>query len=226
MLARILRWIFNAAFALLTKRELHGFDNLPPHGPYILAANHLSYFDLPLLYGLVGGPHVTGWAAEKYQHNPLFNQLVRLGGGTFIRRGEVDRKALDFAVDWLKRGNVFGMAPEGTRSKTGMLARGKTGAAYLANLAGAAIVPFAITGTEALWQTLIRLRRPRLTVRVGIPFRLPLLSQAERAADLRRHTDEIMCRIAALLPPAYRGVYANHPRLQELLSETPLSDTE
>jgi 1-acyl-sn-glycerol-3-phosphate acyltransferase len=226
MLARILRWIFNAAFALLTKRELHGFDNLPPHGPYILAANHLSYFDLPLLYGLVGGPHVTGWAAEKYQHHPLFNPLVRLGGGTFIRRGEVDRKALDFAVDWLKRGNVFGMAPEGTRSKTGMLARGKTGAAYLANLAGAAIVPFAITGTEALWQTLIRLRRPRLTVRVGIPFRLPLLSQAERAADLRRHTDEIMCRIAALLPPAYRGVYANHPRLQELLSETPLSNTE
>lgn len=226
MLARILRWIFNSAFALLTKRELHGFDNLPPHGPYILAANHLSYFDLPLLYGLVGGPHVTGWAAEKYQHHPLFNPLVRLGGGTFIRRGEVDRKALDFAVDWLKRGNVFGMAPEGTRSKTGMLARGKTGAAYLANLAGAAIVPFAITGTEALWQTLIRLRRPRLTVRVGIPFRLPLLSQAERAADLRRHTDEIMCRIAALLPPAYRGVYANHPRLQELLSETPLSNTE
>lgn len=226
MFARILRWIFNAAFALLTKRELHDFDNLPAHGPYILAANHLSYFDLPLLYGLIGGPHVTGWAAEKYQRHPLFNPIVRLGGGTFIRRGEVDRKALDFAVDWLKRGNVFGMAPEGTRSKTGTLARGKTGAAYLANLAGATIVPLAITGTEVLMQTLMRLRRPRLIVRVGEPFRLPPLTHAQRAAGLRQHTDEIMCRIAALLPPAYRGAYANHPRLQELLNEIATPDSK
>jgi len=220
MFARLMRWSFDLAFAVLTERDVEGLENLPPHGPYILTINHLSYFDTPLIYGLIGGEHLTGWAAEKYHRHPLFGPIVLLGGGIFIRRGEVDRSALASAVEWLKQGKVFAMSPEGTRSKTSALARAKTGAAYLAHQVNVPIVPAAISGSEKLGQTLLRLRRARLVVRFGKLFHLPPLQEGDRVAGLRKHTDEIMCRIAALLPPAYRGFYAEHPRLKMLLAET------
>ena len=219
MFTRLMRWSFNLAFAMLTERDVEGLENLPPHGPYILTINHLSYFDAPLMYGLVGGEHLTGWAANKYHRHPLFGPILRLGGGIFIRRGEVDRGALASAVEWLKQGKVFAMSPEGTRSKTGALARAKTGAAYLAHQVNVPIVPAGISGSEKLGQTLLRLRRARLVVRFGKLFRLPPLQEGDRVAGLRKHTDEIMCRIATLLPPAYRGFYAEHPRLKLLLAE-------
>jgi 1-acyl-sn-glycerol-3-phosphate acyltransferase len=219
-MARLLRWIFNALFSLLARRDVTGLENLPAEGPYILAGNHLSRLDLPFIYGLIGDERITGWAAEKYERHLLFGTLVRMGGGIFIRRGEVDRGALETAVDWLRAGKIFGMSPEGTRSRTGALIRAKTGAAYLAGETGAPVIPIAITGTERALPTLLRLRRPRVTARFGRPLYLPLPPGEDRGLALRRNTDEIMCQMAAMLPPEYRGVYADHPRLKELLAQT------
>jgi len=216
---RVARWIFNAAFALLTRVSVRGLENMPQNPPYIVVANHLSYFDAPLLFTLILVPRITGWAAEKYQRHPLFGPFVNYYGGVFIQRGKVDRQALSIAVERLRDGYVFGIAPEGTRSKSGSLARGKTGAAYLAHEADVAIVPFGLAGTDKALRTLLRFRRPQIDVRIGEPFRLPPLNDETRTDDLRRSTDEIMCRIAALLPPSYHGVYAEHPRLKELLGD-------
>ncbi|OGO10751.1 MAG: hypothetical protein A2Z66_08900 [Chloroflexi bacterium RBG_13_66_10] len=218
-MARWMRWIFNLLFALLTRRDVAGLENLPPSGPYILTSNHLSRLDLPLIYGLIGDQRITGWAAEKYERHWFFGALLRIGGGIFIRRGEVDRGALHAAVEWLRAGKIFGMAPEGTRSTTGSLIRAKTGAAYLANETGAPVVPVATTGTERALRTLLRMRRPRVSVRFGKPFHLPPVSEEDRTVALRRNSDEIMCQIAAMLPPEYRGVYAEHPRLKEILTQ-------
>jgi 1-acyl-sn-glycerol-3-phosphate acyltransferase len=218
MIPSFLRWLFNSLFKVLAEYRFEGSHNLPPNGPYLLVINHLSRLDVPFVYGLIGGAHITGWAAEKYRRHPLFAPIVRLGGGAFIERGTVDRSALSFALDWLARGNVFAMAPEGTRSDTGGLLRGKTGAAYLAHQANVAVVPGAIMGTETMVRDMLRLHKSRLAFRVGEPFRFPPLPEEGRSTALRRHTDEIMCRIAALLDPAYRGVYAGHPRLKELLA--------
>jgi len=215
--ARSLRWIFNALSALLTRRQVEGLENLPPEGPYILAVNHLSYLDVPFVFGLIGNENVTGWAAEKYQRHLIFGPILGLAGGIFIERGQVDRRALGSAIAWLKQGGIFGMAPEGTRSKTGALMRGKTGVVYLAHETGAPIVPCAITGTETAIRSWLRLRRPVFRLRVGQPFHLPPLDSQNRTASLREQTDEVMCRIAALLPEVYRGVYADHPRLKALL---------
>lgn len=218
MFSRFLRWSFNFLASLLSHREVQGLENLPAQGPCILAVNHLSIFDLPLVFGLIGGENVTGWAAEKYARHPFFGPILRMGNGIFIERGQVDRHAIEAAVAWMERGNMFGIAPEGTRSQTGAMARAKTGVAYLASEVDAPIVPIAVAGTEntiACWR---RLRRPRFIMRVGKPFRLPPLDEANRNASLRANADEVMCRIAALLPPAYRGYYADHPRLKELLA--------
>ena len=223
MFVRFFRCLSNTLLALVSTREVQGLDNIPSQGPYILVANHLSRVDAPLLLTLVRSNNVTGWAAEKYRQHPLFGLIVRLGGGIFIRRGEVDRDALVAAVAWLQKGNIFGVAPEGTRSKTGALIRAKTGAAYLADQAKVLIVPIAIAGTESIMRNLLRLRRSRLIVQIGKPFLLPAIQDNDRSKGLRRNTDEIMCRIAAMLPQAYRGVYADHPRLKELLDETGIS---
>lgn len=217
----VLRWIFDLLFRLLSRRSVDGLEHVPAQGPYLLVSNHLSRVDPPLIYSLIGGAHLTGWAAEKYQRHVFFGTILRLGGGIFIRRGEVDREALQAAVEWLRAGKVFGMSPEGTRSKTGRLMRAKTGAAYLVQQTGVPVVPVAIWGTEKAMAELLRLRRPRLYVRFGAPVHLPPIDEADRSAGLRRNTDEIMCRIAALLPADYRGVYADHPRLEELVGGAP-----
>jgi 1-acyl-sn-glycerol-3-phosphate acyltransferase len=217
MRVRLLRWFFSSLIKLLSRSRAEGLENLPARGPYILVSNHMSMADIPLGYTYVGGEHLAGWVAEKWRTNPLLWPILRMARGIFIRRGEVDRGALEAAASWLREGKIFALAPEGTRSRDGRLQRGKTGAAYLAQLADVPLVPVAVIGTERAIYSLFRLRRPELTLRVGRPFRLPPPSSAERSSELRRHTDEIMCRIAALLPPHNRGVYAEHPRLTELL---------
>jgi 1-acyl-sn-glycerol-3-phosphate acyltransferase len=220
MVPRALHWVVRTLVNLLVQLRCEGFEHMPPSGPYIVVANHLAFWDAPIIYALVGGPQLSGWAAEKYRHNPIWGTILRMGSGIFIERGAVDRDALAGAVAWLRQGKVFGIAPEGTRTKTGGLARGKSGVVFIAQQTGAPIVPMAHFGTEQVTRTWLRLRRPVVTVRVGRPFTLPLLVAGERSAGLREQADVVMCHIAALLPPEYRGVYADHPELKRLLAET------
>lgn len=218
MFRRILRVAFDLMIRLLARRKVTHLERVPSQGPYILVANHLSYFDLPLLFGVVGGPNVTGWAAEKYERHPIFGLIVRMGGGIFIQRGQVDRKAIAEAEAWLEAGNIFGVAPEGTRSRTGTLQRGKTGVAHLAHATNVPIVPMGISGTENVFSSWKRLRRPVLELNVGKPFYLPPIDESDRSASIREQSDEIMLRIAALIPSKYHGYYADHPRLSEFVN--------
>ena len=118
---------------------------------------------------------------------------------------------------------MLGIAPEGTRSNDHQLIQPKTGVAFLAEKTDALILPVAITGTENGLSRMLKLTRPKLTVTFGEAFHLPPVDRKNRDADLQRNTDEIMSRIAALLPESYRGVYAEHPRVRELLGETELN---
>jgi len=223
MIARALHWFIRSVITRLVRIRPEGLEHLPPGGPYIIAANHLAFWDAPIIYGLVGGPHLTGWAAEKYRYNPIWGTILRMGSGVFIERGAVDRDALGAAVAWLRQGKVFGLAPEGTRSKTGGLTRGKSGVVFVAHRAGVPIVPLAHFGTERVTRTWLRLRRPEVTVRIGRPFTLPPLTATERSTQLHEQADLVMCHIAALLPPEYRGVYADHPEVRRLLAEPSLA---
>jgi 1-acyl-sn-glycerol-3-phosphate acyltransferase len=213
-----LRAAFNFVLDRLTVRRTVGLEHVPARGPYIVVTNHLSVLDAALVYGQLGGPEMKGWAAEKWERNLVFGTILRMGGGYFIQRGQVHREAIDFAVEWLRAGHTFGMAPEGTRSRKGGLIQGKTGVAYLAHLSGAPIIPFAHSGTDRVIHSLVRLRRHPIDIVIGRPFHLPPLDAGDRSAGLRRNADEVMCRLAALLPPSYRGIYADHPRLKELLA--------
>jgi 1-acyl-sn-glycerol-3-phosphate acyltransferase len=218
VIVKLLLFFFRSGLWLLTRQHVEGIEHVPDP-PYILTTNHLGTLDVPLIYATVGGAHLVGWAAEKYERSLVRGTILRAGGAVFIQRGKVDRRALDFAVETLRSGKAFGMAPEGTRSPHHRLIRGKTGAAYLAAESGVPVVPVGLTGTYRPYDHWLRLRRPLLTARFGPPFTLPPLPADGRADALRRNTDEIMCHIAALLPPEYRGLYADHPRTLELIQQ-------
>jgi 1-acyl-sn-glycerol-3-phosphate acyltransferase len=198
-----------------------GLEHIPRTGACILTLNHLGAFDIPLVGVFVNRDDATFLAADKYKKHFYTRWLIELMGGIWINRQDADRQALRAARDALKRGFLLGIAPEGTRSPTGSLIEGKQGAAYLAAVADAPLLPVAITGPETAFRRIARLRKAKLKIRFGPLYRLPPLEKDGREARLQENTDEIMCRIAALLPPAYRGVYSGHPRLAELLLEQP-----
>jgi 1-acyl-sn-glycerol-3-phosphate acyltransferase len=219
VLHTLARWLFT----LLSRLEVSGLENIPQRGGVILAANHLSRLDSPLVFAMVERGDVTALVADKYRRNWLLRPLIEVVHGIWIDRERADFQALRAAREYLQNGGGLGIAPEGTRSHTGALKEAKTGVAYLADKANVPVVPVAIWGTEAAIAELSRLRRPVIHLTFGRPFCLPTLERSDRSAALQRNTDEIMCQIAALLPPAYRGVYAGHPRLSEILAHRKMS---
>lgn len=179
-----------------------GIEKLPISGPVILAANHLTNFDvfpmqivLPRLIFYMG-------KAELFK-NPLMDAYLRRLGAFPVQRGAKDDWALEQARKVLEHGQVLGMFPEGTRSKGRGLRTAKTGIARLALATGAPIVPLAITGTHRMFRRFPR--RTRLTITLGDPI---FPQPKDTALGL---TDQAMFALAELLPPKLRGVYAQHP---------------
>lgn len=208
MAYRLLRVFAEFIARLTARREYIGLENIPDELPYLLVTNHLSLFDLPMLLPIC--PHtVRAFAANKHRWNPIYAPILAMAGSIWVRRGEVDRQALREALAVLERGEVLGLAPEGTRSRrTYALQKGKAGAAYIATRADVPIVPIGISGTERIKHNLPRLRRTHVRIVIGEPFRLPEGGRV-RSQKLHEYTDLIMRRIARLLPEEYRGVYAD-----------------
>jgi 1-acyl-sn-glycerol-3-phosphate acyltransferase len=214
---RFYKTFFGFILRLLTRPEATGMGNIPSTGACIVAMNHLGIADIPLLGICLTRDDVNGFVAKKHQKVFFFRWVVNAVKGIWIDRKHGDLKALRAARDLLRKGYILPISPEGTRSPTKALLEGKPGVAYLASTENVPIVPAAITGTEKVFRELSRFRRPRVTIRFGELFHLPPLDRSNRSSSLKQNTNEIMCRIAALLPPAYRGFYTKHPRLQELL---------
>ncbi len=205
---RILVPLLRLLFHGLADIRVRGRENLPAKGPLIIAFNHLGHLDGPLLIATMPW-EVEALALADLLRVPVIGPLLRLYGILVVHRDEFDREVLKKALQVLRAGRVLALAPEARQSPTGALIEGRRGAAYLALLSGAPILPIALTGTETVFERLKRLRRPQLTLTIGAPFYLPgpLAKGAERKAQLTAGRDEIMRRLAALLPPQYRGVY-------------------
>ena len=195
----------------LARVEVTGVEHVPGSGPCLVVFNQTSLLDTPLLRVAIPRPDVAGLVAIEYRRNPFFRLMVEAGGGIWIERGAGDRTALAGALKALERGWVVGISPEGRRSRTGGLERGKPGVVALAHRASVPIVPMGITNMRAVAQSVRRLRRARVAVRFGEPFRLSPPHAHDRKRQRQDSVDLIMGRLAALLPDCHRGVYAAHP---------------
>ncbi len=218
-----IRWLLRRVLDVIARVEVHGYENLPTSGAYIIATNHLGLLDATMLFYATDRWDVFIPTAEKGEENAFLRWLGKYLKFVFIDRFNPDIKAMRKIIRLMEQGNILVIAPEGTRSRVGSMGEGKPGVSYLAVKLNRPIVPVGLAGTpdEVVIDNLKHLRRTPITVTAGPAFSLPPLPAKDRDEALKQDTDEIMCRIAALIPPQYRGVYADHPRLKELLGEAP-----
>jgi len=220
---RLVHFIVKILFSLIARVEKIDWDNLPTQGSLILTANHAGRLEVLLVFYLLNRQDIILIIAEKYRKSAFWRWFAKRVNGIFIDRFGADFAALREVLKRLQKGGVLAIAPEGTRSQTGKLLEARPGAAYLAAKSGVTIVPVGATGTwdKDVLANLKHFRRTTVKVRVGQPYTLPALKPRTREAQLQQYTEEIMCQIAALLPEELRGFYADHPRLKELLADSP-----
>ena len=203
-LGRVLSRIFIPTFGSI---EVLGRERVPPTGPLIIVANHQSNADPPVMVYAI--PRAIFFMAKRSLFwGPVVSYLLRAVHVYPVDRDGRDTDALRWAQRTLSGGKALLIFPEGTRSPGG-LRKATDGLAYLALSSGATVLPVAITGTERIrGMFCIAFHFQRLCVAIGEPFTLPRPEGRLSRVHLRQATDEVMARISALLPPSYRGVYA------------------
>lgn len=191
--------------------DVHGaaLARVPEQGPLILITNHINFLEVPLIFTYLQPRPVVGLVKEENWHHPFTRWLAELWEAVPIRRGEGDVAAIRRSLEALEAGNILAVAPEGTRSGHGRLQRGHPGVVMLALKSQAPVLPFAIYGNERLWRDWASLRRPDVHIAIGDVFYIDT-GGVKVTRDVRRKiVDEIMYQVAAVLPPAYRGVYSD-----------------
>jgi 1-acyl-sn-glycerol-3-phosphate acyltransferase len=189
-----------------------GFERLPVEGPAILAPNHISFLDSAFLM-LSVERNISFVGKAEYMDSWKTKYLFPAMGMIPIDRGGGKKSllALEVAEDVLNRGELFGIFPEGTRSRDGYLYRGRTGVARLAMKVGCPIFPVGVIGTDKIQPPdakLPKLRR-ECTIRIGRPLKMDRYrDRPDQRLALRQITDELMYEIRELTGQEYRNVYA------------------
>ena len=200
---QVLRWVVRIIVAIVLDVHVVGRQNVPAHGAVIIASNHLSWTDVPLIPAFVKRKIVYMAKEEAFQSK--IGWLVRFLGAFPVKRGEADRQSIRAADELLKAGQILGMFPEGTRSKIHQLGKAHAGLGMVALRSGVPVVPVAIWGSENAFKKF----RPRVTITIGEPMLLKPKGKKITREDIDEATDQVMQRIASMLPPEYRGVYAH-----------------
>jgi 1-acyl-sn-glycerol-3-phosphate acyltransferase len=199
LLSRFCRLVF----FLILNVKLQGRNNVPKKGPFIIALNHLSWTDVPLVPCYLS-TRVIYLAKEELFMGKL-GLLVRFLGAIPVKRGEADRQLLRASDDLLKRGKVLAIFPEGTRSKDLHLGQAHAGMGMIALRAGVPIIPVAVCGSE----NALKKFRPRVTISYGEPLILKPKGTKITKEDINEATTTVMRRIADMLPLSYRGMYGD-----------------
>lgn len=228
---RFIKSLTSLAVSLVTRCQLYGMSNFPPHGPALVVTNHLGDAD-PVLAAALFPSQVEGFAKiDLIRDYPPIGWIMELYGVIWVHRGQPDRRALRAGLQALEEGRIVAIAPEGRESLSGSLEPGMDGAAFLALTTGVPVIPLVFIGTEnsRIFGGLKRLRRSPVSIRVGPAFTLPMPARVnagdgdverkaardfapdrgglpDRAA-LDQGTQTIMLALANLLPTEYRGVY-------------------
>lgn len=224
MIFQFVAWVVKMGTSILCRIDAPDLHKVPMKGPLIVVSNHTGQLEVAVFFGQLQPRPMTGWAKMEAWDNAFLAWLFNLWGMIPVRRGEGDMSALRKAIKAIEEGYVFGIAPEGTRNKTGLLKRAHPGAVMLATLSGAPILPMAHWGGEHFLKNLPRFKRTDFHIRVGEPFRLKL-DGAKVTRELRQQVaDEMMVRIAELMPPEYHGAYAGLVHQPKVLTEMLAAD--
>ncbi len=212
---RFLRLFFRGLFHLLGKVELYGMDKIPKHNKYVIAFNHVSLVEIPFI-GAFWPKIVEIIGATVVWGRPGVAIVARMWEGIQVKRTEFDREVFRKVKMVIDAGFPLMISPEGTRSHTPGLARGKPGVAYIIDKAKVPVLPVAVVGnTIDFLRQGIRGKRPTIQMFVGDLINMPpLTGRGEERRDMRQqNTDIIMARIAEMLPESYQGVYSDYEKI-------------
>lgn len=216
LVRRFLRLLIRLAFALLARLEIVGTENIPSHGPLLVAANHFHFADpLAIIRAFPGPMEFIGGAQMPFAPR-IVRFIPKLWGYHAVHRGTGARDALREAEALLRSGGRVGIFPEGG-SWASVLRPARPGLAFLAVRTGARVLPVGIDGLTELFPKLLRARRAKVTVRIGEPIG-PFSADGsgrERRVQLDAVGNAVMSKIAQLIPPARRGRYSADPEVRE-----------
>lgn len=212
----VIRRILALVLRLVWRVRVEGLDRVPSHGAVLLASNHRSFFDSLVIPGTVPRRVVFLAKSEYFEGRGLRGFVTRTWfsgiGMVPVRRGTHGEAmaSLHVALGVLREGDAFGIYPEGTRSRDGLLHRGRTGVAWLALASGAPVVPVGLTGTQDVQPVGARLPRlARVTVRFGTAIDPAGYMALPAGAARRQLTDDIMQAIAELCGQPVSEEYAS-----------------
>ena len=214
-----MNWFINFLIRVYTRitcridaPDLHKF---PAHGPLIAIANHTGQIEVPLIFAHLQPRKLSGWAKAESWDNKFLNWVFGVWGIIPVRRGEADMHALKEALRALQKGLIFGVAPEGTRNYNGILRRALPGTVIIALHSGAPIIPIAHWGGEVYLKNLKRFKRTDFHIRIGEPFKFNVEGLKVTGEVRQQIADEMMYRLAKLLPQEYRGEYSDMSKATE-----------
>jgi 1-acyl-sn-glycerol-3-phosphate acyltransferase len=205
----ILKVVFRAIFRLLGRLTMTGKENIPIGEPYVVAMNHVSIYDPPLA-GAFWPEQLEIIGASDVFEKPGQGQLLRAYGVIPVHRGDYDRVLFTKIISVIRAGYPLLIAPEGGRSHVPGLKRAMPGISYIIEQTHVPVVPLGIVGTtEDFWRRARGGERPPLTLHIGKPIILPVITAkgTEKHELRQQNADLVMRYIAGLLPEEYRGVY-------------------
>jgi 1-acyl-sn-glycerol-3-phosphate acyltransferase len=203
--------------------KVRGREHIPAKGPCLLVGNHVSMTDPPVLMAYVPRHLHFMTKAELFDEFP-WKYILPPGQPIVVHRGRADRQALRQAEEFLKQGQAVAIYAEGTRARSGEAQEARAGVVFLAQRTNAPIVPVAISGTEKLFSKRFPwYRRARVELTFGEPF---LLSDIGTITRTNRDAiaQQVMARVAELLPPGYRGIYEARPLPGSMVGAPALED--
>jgi 1-acyl-sn-glycerol-3-phosphate acyltransferase len=182
---------------------------VPATGPLIIVTNHVNILEIPIIYTRLQPRELHGLVLATRWKNPLLRWIFAVTETIPLARGEPNPQAVRRALDYLKAGKIVIISPEGTRSGHGRLQEAHPGAVLLAQRSQAPLLPVVYYGSENYKENLSRLKRSDFHLAVGTPFYLDSHGRPLDRQVRQQMTDEVMYQLAALLPPTYRGLYAD-----------------
>jgi 1-acyl-sn-glycerol-3-phosphate acyltransferase len=205
-----MKWIFRMIFRILGRVKVIGRENIPFGTAYVVAINHISIYDPPLVMAFWPETAEAIGATDVFQKKGQ-GVILRLYGVIPVHRGDYDRAVLETVLAILRSGRPLVIAPEGGRSHVIAMRRAKPGIGYIIEHARVPVLPVALAGTtEDFWQRARRGEKPSLEIRIGKAICFPAITGTamDRREARRRNADLVMRNIAGLLPKEYHGVYA------------------
>ena len=204
---KIVNWLLRLIFGVICRIDSQQLAKIPKNGPLILVGNHVNFLEAPIMMPYLNNANITAVAKRESWNNPLFKFLFNLWGVIPIEREMIDQKAFQQSLSTLAEGKILAVFPEGTRSKDGQLLRGKPGVVAIAVKSKAPLLPISFYGYENFWDNLKHLRKTDFHIVVGEPFKLNLEGNGLSREVRQQITDEIMYKIAELLPVRYQNNY-------------------